>query len=96
MTPETVKNYIRNGQSDTVFFVEAPESSLEIIPYVQLTIENASSVIIVGVKECGTVIGLRKREEEFKKYVTEAIKETNLTFEIIQLISEFKVLVIHN
>lgn len=94
MTPETVKGYIRNGQSDTVFFIEAPGSLSEILPFVQLLIENPDGVIIIGVKECGTVVGLRKKEAEIKEYVINALLNTALKYHIIQLISEFKVLVI--
>lgn len=94
MTPETVKGYIRNGQSDTVFFIEALGSHSEILPFVQLLIENPDGVIIIGVKECGTVVGLRKKETEINEFTSKAIENTNLKYHVVQLISEFKVIVI--
>ncbi len=36
MSPDIVKNLIRKGRSNTVFFVERPNSPTEIISYINL------------------------------------------------------------
>lgn len=96
MSPDIVKNLIRKGRSNTVFFVERPNSPTEIIPYLNLILEAKEGYLIIGVKECGTVVGLRKAEAEIFQIAQTAIKDTTLTLHKVQLISEFKVIVISN
>lgn len=94
MSPDIVKSLIRKGQSTTVFFVERPDSPTEIISYINLILEAKEGHLIIGVKECGTVVGLRKAEAQLHQIAKEATLNTPLKVHIVQLITEFKVIVI--
>ena len=94
MSPDIVKNLIRKGQTETVFFVECPSSSREIIAYINLIQEAQTGHLLIGVKDCGTVIGLRKAEKQLQQIAKEAIENTPLTFHLVLLVADFKVIVI--
>lgn len=94
MSPDIVKKLIRNGPTTTVFFVERPSSPNEILSYINLIQEAKEGHLIIGVKDCGTVKGLRKAEKELHQIAKDAIKDTPLSLHLVQLISDFKVIVI--
>mgnify|MGYP003432626625 len=94
MSPDIVKNLIRKGASTTVFFVERPSSPNEIASFINLILESKEGHLIIGVKDCGTVIGLRKAETELHQLAKEAIKDTPLSLHLVKLVADFKVLVI--
>lgn len=96
MSPDIVKNLIRKGQTESVFFVECPTSPSEIIAYINLIIEAQNGHLLIGVKDCGTVVGLRKSEDKLKQIANEAIQNTPLSIHIVKLITDMKVIVITN
>lgn len=94
MSPDIVKNLIRKGQTKSVFFVECPTTVTEILSYIKLIHEEKKGHLLIGVKNCGTVVGLKKSEEKLKVIASEAIQNTPLTYHIVKLVADFKVIVI--
>jgi predicted HTH transcriptional regulator len=94
MSPDIVKSLIRKGQTESVFFVECPTAPSEIISYINLIIEAQNGHLLIGVKDCGTVVGLKKSEEKLKQIASQAIQNTPLSFHIVKLVADFKVIVI--
>ena len=93
MSPEAVKNLIRKGQTQSVLFMECPSAS-EIIDHVQLISKKQNGYILIGVKKCGTVVGLKRSELQLQQRAQEAIKNTPLTLHLVTLITSINVIVI--
>ncbi len=96
MSPDIVKNLIRKGQNDSVFFIECPLNTSDLQPYTNRILDAQPGYLLIGVKDSGTVVGLKRSEEKLKVIATEAGQNTNLTFHIVKLVADFKVIVITN
>lgn len=94
MNAEEIKRLIRKGQTAKVIFAECPTSPLDIVSEIQKIIHFDQAILIIGVKPCGTVVGLRNKEAEVMEIIQPLISSTSLLLEKIDLIRYFSVLVV--
>ena len=73
-----------------------PLNTSDLQPYTNRILDAQPGYLLIGVKDSGTVVGLKRSEEKLKVIATEAVQNTNLTFHIVKLVADFKVIVITN
>ncbi len=96
MDAEAIKRLIRKGQSDEVIFAECPTSSFDIAIEIQKLIHFKKGTLIIGVKSCGTVVGLKNKEAQVREILAPLLETSSLIAETVQLIRYYTVLVVYH
>ncbi|PCJ51845.1 MAG: hypothetical protein COA79_25365 [Planctomycetota bacterium] len=94
MNPDKVKSIIRLGQTDDVIFLDCNDHSFDISPHIKNMLDFKSGYILLGVKDCGTVVGIKDKEDVLLKSISPLTEFTPIKIHVVSLIRYFKIIVL--